>query len=113
MLASISMLLRAVTLALALLMGRSAWSQTCPIPIGSADALSQIPPDARLAFLRDVLRHEGGAASAWRWTWTAVYSAGTAAQFAITPALPPEDRPVLYIDGAATALAIVPLQDVP
>jgi hypothetical protein len=55
---------------------------------GGSPALEEIDAEARLAFIRHVLRDQASRADAWRWSWTGIgfgLAAGQYAEIAILP----------------------------
>lgn len=76
----------------------------CPSIAGGSAALEQLDADARLAFIRDRLRHDARRARQWSWAFGASYGLLTAGTMVITPHI--QDRsswPDLYV-GAGSAV---------
>ena len=87
----------------------------CAAIEGGSPALEAVDAEARLAFVRGVMRDQGKRADRWRWGWSAVGFALAAGQYALIPFYPEDKRFEQAFAGTASlylplSLAVFPLR---
>lgn len=108
--------LAAGALLAAVLLARGARAQTrCPVPSGASAALEDVDAEARLAFLRSVMRDQASRAKTWTWAWSGIGFGLAAGQYALIPLVHSDKRFEQAFEGTASlfipaAIAVQPLR---
>jgi hypothetical protein len=84
------------------------WSRAgeCQVPAGGAAALAEQSDDARLQFVRDVLRDEAERVRVWASTWGAAYLLLTVGQIAAAPVVAEDERIDWWLGGVNAAVGV-------
>ena len=95
--------------------GNGAPGTQCAAIEGGSPALEAIDAEARLTFVRSVMRDQGQRAETWRLAWSGVGFALAAGQYALIPFYPPDKRFEEAFSGTASlylplSLAVFPLR---
>ncbi len=95
------------------LVAPSARATECAVPAGMAPSLARVPAEVRLGFLRRELATAARRASAWAWSWAALYAGGTALEFGLSAAVSREARIDYWVGGATSAIGLASLLVLP
>lgn len=106
--------MRALFVALVVLSAaRGVEGRECAAIEGGAPSLASVDAADRLRFLRDGLRSSARHARAWSWAWGATYAALTVGQLGLVPVVAREARPDFYVEGGASAIALLAIVVLP
>ena len=108
------MLNRAAAAAALFLSGAVAMADPCAVPTGADPKLADVDSALRLEYLRAALVQDGQDARTWKWQWVSAYGVLAAGQLLSAPfASTLDQRPGLYVGGAAALVGAVPLLAMP
>ena len=79
---------------------------TCPIPEDAAPELAKIGSEARLTFLRNVMRDQARRARLWMWGWAGIGVGLSAGNFTVAALAKTSDDRVDPLTGGVTSLTI-------
>jgi hypothetical protein len=82
---------------------------SCAAIAGGSAALESVDAEARLAFVRNVMRDQASRASTWRWAWTGIGFALVAGNYALIPLESTQDKKYEQV-FVGTASFFIPLQ---